>query len=158
METETFDQSLTTVIKTSFIYLFLILNIELGQVGYLLILIFVDSLFGVARALKLNEGLSFQVFIWGIGAKIGILLIPFLVAGFGLVFKIELIWLVKAFIYIIAVNDLVSIFASIISIKTKVRHKSVDFIEKGIHALMTFFSRLASRMVDTVNKPDDEAS
>ena len=156
MKIETLEQDLTAYIKTTILSILVLLNMEASQLGYLLIMVFLDSIFGLLRAVKLQEGASWKTFIWGIVLKISILIIPFLLAGFGLVFKMNLFWLVRGFIYLIAVNDLISILASIISMKTGKRYKSVDFIERGIHAMMNIFSGAANKMIQNFNPQKDE--
>jgi len=150
MSVESLPEDLTTFAKTSILSLLVLLNIEISQMGYLLILILVDSVTGMARAIKLKEGLSFQIFVWGIISKIGILIIPLLIASFALIFKIDLIYLVQAFIYIIATNDLISVITNIASMRSGKKYKNVDFIENGIHLLMDWFTVAAETVINKV--------
>lgn len=136
------DPGVSTIGKSYMIAIIVMLNISVEQIGFLLILVFVDSFFGIIREIKLKSPLSWHRFIWGIISKFAILLIPFLVAGFGLVFKLNLIYLVQVFIYIIAGNDVISIITNIASIRAGKRFKNVDFIEKGIHLLTGFFTNM----------------
>jgi hypothetical protein len=130
---------------TAKIYVFIslvMLNIQMSQIGFLLCLIFADSFFGVIREVKLKSPLSWERFIWGMVSKFSILLIPFIVAWFGLAFDLNLVYVVQSFIYVIAANDLISVITNIASIRSGVRYKNVDFVEKGIHYLTSFFINL----------------
>jgi len=116
LTTEQFDGDLTAMAKAGIIFIFMTLNIPIEQVGFLLGLVFVDSFFGVIREIKLKSPLSWERFIWGITSKLAIMLIPFVIATFGLVFKVQLAYLVQLFIYIIAANDVISVITNISSI------------------------------------------
>lgn len=140
----TINPELTSVAKGYVIITLLALNISVEQIGFLLVLVFIDSFFGVIREIKLKAPLSWERFIWGIISKFAILLIPFLIAYFGLAFKVNLVYIVQAFIYIIAANDVISIITNIASIRSGERYKNVDFIEKGIHFLTGFFVNLVN--------------
>jgi hypothetical protein len=142
INTDQFDADLTGMAKASIIFILVTLNIPIEQVGFLLGLVFVDSFFGVIREVKLKSPLSWERFIWGIISKLAIMLIPFVIATFGLVFKVQLAYLVQLFIYIIAANDVISVITNIASIRSGVKYKNVDFIEKGIHYLTSFFINL----------------
>ena len=118
INTDTLDSDLTALGKGGIVFIFMTLNIPIEQVGFLLGLVFVDSFFGVIREVKLKSPLSWSRFIWGISSKLAILLIPFVVATFGLVFKVNLVYLVQLFIYIIAANDVISVITNIASIRS----------------------------------------
>ena len=150
------DEGLTTIAKTGLIAFLLALQIQTSQIGYLLILIFIDSFFGILRAVKLKEVFTFYKLYWGITVKLCILIIPFLTAGAALVFKINLIYIVNIFIIIIAVQDFVSIIASIISMKAGYRVKSVDFIEKAMRVLMDFLTELIKSKIDQIKRGGKE--
>lgn len=141
---DTVNPEITVAAKAYILFILVALNISVQQIGFLLVLVFIDSFFGVIREIKLKSPLSFEKFIWGIISKFAILLIPFIVAWFGLAFKVNLIYIVQAFIYIIAANDLISIITNIASIRSGERYKNVDFIEKGIHFLTNVFVNLVN--------------
>jgi hypothetical protein len=144
------DEGVTAIVKMAMIAFLLALRIEASQIGYLLILIFLDSFFGTLRVFKLQEGFSFSKLYWGITVKLCILIIPFLIAGGALVFQIDLLYIVKLFIIIIAVNDVISILASIISMKSGKLVKSVDFIERAMRVLMDFFTEMIKNKIDQI--------
>ena len=144
MTDTTIDPEITTFGKSYIVFLLLILNIPIEQIGFLLVTVFVDSFFGVIREIKLKSPLRWEIFIWGIIKKLSILIIPFLIAFFGLAFKVNLIYVVQGFIYIIAANDVISIITNISSIRAGKRFKNIDFIEKGIHFITGVLSNLIS--------------
>jgi len=147
LSTNTLDGDLTAIGKTGIVFILVTLNIPIEQVGFLLGLVFVDSFFGVIREIKLKSPLSWERFIWGITSKLAIMLIPFVIATFGLVFKVQLVYLVQLFIYIIAANDVISVITNISSIRSGVRYKNVDFIEKGIHYLTNIFTNMVTNIL-----------
>ena len=147
LSTNTLDGDLTAIGKTGIVFILVTLNIPIEQVGFLLGLVFVDSFFGVIREVKLKSPLSWERFIWGITSKLAIMLIPFVIATFGLVFKVQLAYLVQLFIYIIAANDVISVITNISSIRSGVRYKNVDFIEKGIHYLTNIFTNMVTNIL-----------
>jgi hypothetical protein len=147
LSTNTLDGDLTAIGKTGIVFILVTLNIPIEQVGFLLGLVFVDSFFGVIREIKLKSPLSWERFIWGITSKLAIMLIPFVIATFGLVFKVQLAYLVQLFIYIIAANDVISVITNISSIRSGVRYKNVDFIEKGIHYLTNIFTNMVTNIL-----------
>jgi hypothetical protein len=143
-DSTTVNPEFTGFAKSYIVLIFMVLNIEIQQIGFLLSLIFVDSFFGVIREIKLKSPLSWDRFVWGMISKFAIMLIPFIIAWFGLVFNVDLIYIVQAFIYIIAANDLISIITNISSIRSGKRFKNVDFIEKAIHYLTSIFVNIVN--------------
>ena len=154
INTDQFDGDLTATAKAGIIFIFMTLNIPIEQVGFLLGLVFVDSFFGVIREVKLKSPLSWERFIWGITSKMAIMLIPFVIATFGLVFKVQLVYLVHLFIYIIAANDVISVITNISSIRSGVKYKNVDFIEKGIHYLTATFTTMVNNILKNNGKSE----
>jgi hypothetical protein len=152
LSTNTLDGDLTAIGKTGIVFILVTLNIPMEQVGFLLGLVFVDSFFGVIREVKLKAKLSWERFIWGITSKLAIMLIPFVIATFGLVFKVQLVYLVQLFIYIIAANDVISVITNISSIRSGVRYKNVDFIEKAIHYLTNIFTNMVNNILKNNGK------
>jgi len=152
LTTDQFDGDLTAMAKAGIIFIFMTLNIPIEQVGFLLGLVFVDSFFGVIREVKLKAKLSWERFIWGITSKLAIMLIPFVIATFGLVFKVQLAYLVQLFIYIIAANDVISVITNISSIRSGKRFKNVDFIEKAIHYLTETFTNMVNNILKNNGK------
>lgn len=114
------------------------ISINPYHVGYLLIAVFVDSFFGVLKAAKIKERLSFKKYSWGIISKLSLLFIPLLLAYFAKTFEIDLSYLVTSFIFLIAANDTVSIISKIGTLRTGINYKNEDFIALAIDSLRNF--------------------
>lgn len=158
--TEFAEKVVVTFAKTYIIGYLALLNIEANQVGYLLIMVFVDSLFGLLASWRVAEQLSIKRLMFGMTSKLALLIIPFLLAGFGLAFGINLVYLVKGFIYLLATNDLISVIGHCVTLKTGVRYKSIDLIERGISMLTHFLAEKALLFLTPKkdeNKPDDHS-
>lgn len=132
------EQTESLGLKALFFGALAAVEIPAHHAGYLLAVIFIDSLFGMLKAVKLKVPLNFKTFIWGITAKLSLLLIPFLLASFGLAFGHDLAFLVSSFIYIIAANETVSILSKIITLRTGKDYKNEDYITKAIEAMREF--------------------
>lgn len=150
--TNELPQELTLFIKSYLISFLLLLNLEPTQMSYLLGAVFVDTLFGLLKSIKLKDQITWDRFIWGMIKKFSILLIPFMIALMGLVFRFDFIYVVQAFIYIIAVNDSISVLVNIASIYTGKRYENVDFIEKAIHFLIDWLTTLANGILSKAEK------
>lgn len=108
------------------------------------------------RVIKLKEVFSTFKFFWGVSSKFAILIIPFLVAGFGLVFDFNLNYVVQLFIFGIAANDMVSILANIISIRRGVYIKSEDYITNILEGVRKIFTKILKSQIEKVNNKLDE--
>jgi hypothetical protein len=111
------------------------LNITPEVAGYLLTVIFFDSFLGVLKSLKIGIKFSFNRLTLGMLSKFSLLLIPFLIAFFGLAFGHNLVYVVDAFIYIIAANETVAIISKIGTLRTGKEYKNEDFIAIAIDIL-----------------------
>jgi hypothetical protein len=111
------------------------LNITPEVAGYLLTVIFFDSFLGVLKSLKMGKKFSFNRLTLGMLSKFSLLLIPFLIAFFGLAFGHNLVYIVDAFIYIIAANETVAIISKIGTLRTGKEYKNEDFIAIAIDIL-----------------------
>lgn len=146
------EQSESIGLKAVFFGLLAAVEIPAEHAGYLLAAIFVDSVFGMLKAIKLKCSLSFKTFIWGITSKISLLFIPFLIATFGLAFGHDLAFLVSSFIYIIAANETVSIISKIATLRTGKAYKNEDFVTKAIEMLRDFFVSKMQGLIEDSKK------
>lgn len=151
MKIETLPEHITAFFKLYVLGILLLLNLEASQIGFLLASVFVDSFFGVIKAIRMGGSFEAKRFIWGICKKLSILFIPFALAAFGLLFKINLVYIVQAFIYLIAVNDMISIISNIASIYSGKSYQTVDFIEKGIHLIINWLTTAGETILKKVN-------
>lgn len=148
------NENTAITIKAGIFVLLALLQISADQVGYLLIAVFVDSFFGVLVSFKFQRPVRFKTFWIGITGKLSILVIPFMIAGFGMAFKHNLTYIVDMFIYGIAANETLAILAKIGSLGTSKEFKSYDMISKMIEALSRFFQNKIEKIIDSFNDKD----
>lgn len=112
---------------------------------------FFDTLFGLGKAIRLKQKITFDDFIWGILVKYCILFIPFAVAVFAKVIAgANMFYVVNAFIIIIISNELISIITNILSMKVKEDIKNEDFIASALRALQSFFNNYIKKLIENV--------
>ena len=128
----------TLTIKALIFTILQFLNITPEIAGYLLTVIFFDSFLGILKSLKMGGRFSFNRLTLGMLSKFSLLLIPFLIAFFGLAFGHNLVYIVDAFIYIIAANETVAIISKIGTLRTGKEYKNEDFIAIAIDLLRVF--------------------
>ena len=145
------DQDLTILIKGFVFGLLLILNIQPEFMGLLLMFVFVDSIFGVLKSIRIGRAVSYKILTWGIISKISVLFVPLLIAYMALTFKINLVWIVEAFIYIIAANELVSILGNIATIKTGKEYENSDFVAALINSIRVFFMKSIKGLIKKID-------
>ena len=132
------EKTETLAIKALIFSALQFLNITPEVAGYLLTVIFFDSFMGVLKSLKMGVRFSFNRLTLGMLSKFSLLLIPFLIAFFGLAFGHNLVYIVDAFIYIIAANETVAIISKIGTLRTGKEYKNEDFIAIAIDLLRVF--------------------
>jgi hypothetical protein len=137
-------------IKVMVFGMFTLLNIPPEQVGYLLIIIFGDSFFGVIKAARLGFEITFKKYIWGVSSKLIVLLIPLLLSYFALTFDHNLTFLLDAFIYLLAANETLGIITKIGSIKSGKDIKDTDFIQIGISKIQDYFTKFMEALTDKI--------
>ena len=147
MKTENLPEQLTAFFKIYILSMLVLLKLEASQIGWLLLAVFIDSFFGVLKSVRLGGNFSYNRFIWGITKKFSILFIPFLLASIGLFFEINMVYVVQAFIYLIVVNDSISILANIGSIYSQRDYQTVDFIEIGIKTLIEVLTKVGNAII-----------
>lgn len=128
-----------------FCYLiFIFLGMKTDVVKILFILMTIDSLLGIAKALRLGNKFSFKVLLWGMITKLSILIIPFILALMAKALSFDFNYFVIAVMNIIVVSEGISCVTNIISIKTKKQIENADYItqllqaiKKGLHGIIT---------------------
>lgn len=155
MRTETLPEQLTAFFKLYILAILVLLKLEASQIGWLLVAVLVDSFFGVLKSVRLGDSFQYSRFVWGMTKKFSILFIPFLLASVGLFFHINMVYVVQAFIYLIVVNDSISILANIGSIYSAKDYKTVDFIEIGIKTLIEVLTKVGNGIIKWLQKSGD---
>jgi hypothetical protein len=146
------DKIDTITIKATIIALLSAINITPEVAGYLLTVIFVDSFFGIVKSLRMGRVFSFKILTQGMLSKFSILIIPFLIAYFGLTFGHNLVYVVDAFIYIIAANETVAIITKVGTIRTGKEYENADFIAVAINLLRDFFISKIEALTKSIKK------
>ncbi|WP_119792026.1 phage holin family protein [Flavobacterium anhuiense] len=138
---------------------FIFLNISVDVVKILLILMFIDTFFGVVKSLKLNISISFKRLLLGLVSKAVCLLIPVVLAlaakGLGYNMKV----LPDTIIKILVVAEVFSIVTSFYVIRTGKEPKDVDIItmlltsiRKGLMSVVSSFLKKVEDPLEVENK------
>src|SRR5690606_38689940 len=125
-------------------------NLNAEWVVILVSFMFIDTFFGLIKAFRMNEKISFKVLMWGITIKLCILCVPFILATMALVFGENLKFVVDMMVRLLIVNECLSILANIISIKTKKNVKNLDLISLALNQIRICFYRFGKTMLDEV--------
>lgn len=140
----------TLEIKYLFYIVFLYLNIDVDVFNILVLFMALDTVSGVIKVMRLNyREFSFGALLWGLVSKMGILIIPLVVAlllkGIGQDMAIGVMLIVK----ILIVAEFISIISNIYTIKTKVKVKDIDiftmvfkFLRNGAYELLKKYTKL----------------
>ena len=107
--------------------MFMFLDIDQGLFNILLVLMVVDTITGLMKVLRIDKTkFSFKVLLWGLSSKIGLLIVPLVVAlmlkgvGEDMGFGVSLI------IRILMVSEFLSITGNIYTVKTGKPVKDID--------------------------------
>jgi phage-related holin len=114
-------------------YLILVyLGIESGAdvVKILFILMAFDTIVGILTALRLHEKISLNVLKWGIIIKLCFLLIPMTLALMAKAIDKDFSIFLISVMWVLIGNEGISIMRNIISIKTKKKIESTDYVTK----------------------------
>lgn len=130
------------VIYTAFVFL----DIDHGLFNILWVFMIIDTISGLFKVLKIDKSkFSMKVLMWGLVSKIGLLLVPLIVAlllkgvGQEMGFGIELI------IKILIVSEFISTMGNIYTIKTGKTVKDVDIFSM----LFKFLRCKALKLIST---------
>jgi toxin secretion/phage lysis holin len=142
---ERFSGELKAVIYTSFVFL----QIDPDVVEILMMLMFFDTLFGIAKAPFLGRKFSFKILWFGLISKILILLIPMTLALVGKGLKTyDFTPMVDMVLKVLLVSEGFSIITSMYEIKTKKKAENIDLItvllssiRKGLLSLINFWMK-----------------
>lgn len=132
--------------------LFVFLGIKTGIVKILFCLMMIDSLLGVAKALRLGYKFSFRRLAWGVIAKLSILIIPMVVALMAKGLKLNFNYFVILIMDVLIVNEGISCITNILSIKTKKQIENTDYITKLLEAIRRAFMNVIQRLLCSIEK------
>ncbi len=117
----------TLEIKYLLYIMFLYLNIDIDVFKILILFMALDTTVGVVKVIRIDyKSFSFSKLLWGLVSKLGILIIPLVVAllskGVGQDMTMGVMLIVK----ILIVSEFISTISNLYTIKTKVVVKDID--------------------------------
>lgn len=142
-----------------FIYwIFSYLNLNMEVTVAIIILMAIDTLFGLVKSSVLQKKISFKILFAGLAGKVAILILPFLLALVSkhVAPKYDFTPLVDLFLDIMLVSELISIIASTITIRTKKEIKNFDIITKFLKSLRQVFIKYASGLLTKIDGREEE--
>jgi len=145
-------ENFANCVKTTMYVLFVFLGIKTMVVEVLFYLMVIDSLLGIAKALRLNEMFSFQVLAWGMVSKISLLIVPITIALMAKGVGFDLSYFVVAILNALVVNEGISCITNIITIKTGKRLENTDYITQLLNSIRKALIKIATRTIDTIEK------
>lgn len=132
---------------------FLFLNLSIDVVKILLILMLIDTVFGMFKSYKLRKPITFARLLEGIMSKIMCLLIPMVLAlaakGLGYDMKV----LPDTILKILVVAEVFSIITSFYVIRTGREPKDVDLITMLLNSIRKGLMSLFSTFLKKVENP-----
>lgn len=146
------DADLISWIKYIGYILFVYLGIESEVFLILAIVMAVDSVTGVIRAVRLGEKISFTIFYGGVAIKFLFVLIPLLVALVGKGLQQDLTIGALVVMKIMVVSEAYSALGNIYSAKTKKKISNIDFISLLIHAIRNLFKSVILLLISKIEK------
>lgn len=143
-------------VKTFLYGVFVFLDIDVDIVKILAILMAVDTVFGIIKAIRLNKSVSFKKLIWGMITKVSVLIIPMVLALTAKALSFDFSWFVSAVLNILVVAEAFSIVNNVISIKEGKESESQDIITRLLHAVRNGLGTIIDRLFKTINPEDKE--
>lgn len=122
-------------------------NLNAEWIIILLSFMVADTAFGVVKAFRMGEVISMKTLMWGITSKLCVLCVPFLLATMAMVLGENLKFIVDIMVRLLIVNELLSILANIISIKTKKNVKNLDLVSIALNQIRSWFYGLGKKMM-----------
>lgn len=135
-----------TFLKTLIYPLFIYLGIRGDVVEVLYWIMMLDMILGMMKALRLDV-FNMKVLIWGFVIKLSILIIPFLVALIAKGLSLDFSKFVNTIIQILIINEGISCFSNIISIKKKEVVKNADYVTMILQVIKKGLSGAVERMI-----------
>lgn len=140
-------------IKLGLYFIFGVLSVDINIVKWLSILMVIDTVLGVAKAVYVHKlKFTFKKLLWGIVSKATILLIPMILALVALALGFDFKWLVEIVLKILVVSEAISSITNILSIKERKNIENTDYISKLLHAIRYFFARYLDKLFEKLNK------
>jgi len=143
-----FDEIKAALYSTA---LFLNINLEIVQI--LMLLMALDTIFGIAKALRLGDQFNFGILFWGFSTKLLILIIPMVLALVGKGLGYDFTPLVDGVMKVLVLAEGFSIFTSMYVIKTKEKVKNVDVVSMLLSSIRKGFMSTINVLLKKIEKP-----
>lgn len=143
-------RELYTLLKDWAYLLFVYLGIGTDIAKILFILMVLDSLLGMTKALRLNEKISLKLLAWGIVGKLCLLVIPMTLALIAKALNLDFTVFLVSIMWILIVNEGISIITNIISIRTKKKIENTDYITKLLMLIKNGLKQAIEKMLKII--------
>lgn len=150
-----YADQIKAVIYTAFVFL----NIDVDIVKILIALMFLDTCFGIWKAIVLNNKVKFKTLYFGLTTKTLVLLIPMTLALVGKGLKTyDFTPLVDITLKILVVSEGFSIFTSMYVIKIKKEVENVDLISMLLSSIRKGLLKLINFWFGQLENPTEDES
>lgn len=143
-------------IKASIYGAFVFLNIDTDIVKILMILMLIDTVFGVIKAIILSEIISFKILFFGLTTKLLILLIPMTLALVGKGLKTyDFTPIVDVVLKVLVVSEGISIITSMYAIKKREKVENIDFVSMLLQSIRKGLMKILKMWLGQIENPDE---
>jgi phage-related holin len=148
-----YASEIKAVIYTTFVFL----NIDVDIVKILMLLMLLDTIFGIWKAIVLSKKVRFKILYFGLTTKTLILLIPMTLALVGKGLKTyDFTPLVDITLKILVVSEGFSVFTSMYVIKTKKEVENIDLISMLLSAIRKGLLNLIKVWLGKIENPKND--
>jgi hypothetical protein len=120
-------------LKTGLYGLFVYLEIDIDMIKVLGVFLLIDTVSGILKTIRWNfKKFSFTRLLWGVVLKLGILIIPLIVAFLGKGLQYDLGFGVEISIKILILSELFSFAGNFYTLRTGIVLKDIDFISLAL--------------------------
>lgn len=151
-----FVAGLATV-KTFLYGIFMFLDIDVNIVKILAILMAIDTVLGIFKAIRLKKKVSFKILIFGMITKVSVLIVPMVLALTAKALSFDFSWFVNAVLNILVLSEAFSAITNVLSIKEGKPIENADFITKLLHTIRLGLGNMINRLFNTIN-PEDKTN
>lgn len=138
------------LIKNWAYLIFVYLGMGTDVVKVFFYLMVLDTILGVLKAWRLNKKFSFNILKWGIIVKLCFILIPMVVALVAKALNLDFTSFVVSIMWIVIVNEAISIITSMASIKLKKDIKNEDYITKLLMLIRNIMKGMIEKMLKLI--------
>lgn len=142
-------------IKTMICTMFAFLNIDADIVKILMLLMFLDTVFGISKSIILRKDITKEILYLGLITKMVILLIPMVLALVGKGLGYDFTPIVDSVLRVLVASEGLSIFTSMYVIKTKKEVKNFDIITLLLSSIRKALMNLIKMWLGQIEQPNE---